>query len=382
LLGVLLERSEHAPAGAVAELVAQHAAGFGLHDATIYLQDFEHELLLSLPRPDVADRAEPIEGSAAGQAFTTEVIVEQRLGTGRRLWVPLLGGERVGVLAATVPDGVAVEHAVLRRLGRLVADLLVVKGAYSDQFFLARRRRPMALAAEMQWQLLPPLTLTSPHAVVAGMLSPAYEVGGDGFDYALNEQTLHVAIVDAMGHGLQAAILAGAVVGAYRHARRAGVSLRDTYAVMDEVVRGQFSDEHFATAHLAELDVSSGLLRWVNAGHPRPLIIRGHRVHDSLRTEPTLPVGLGGHTPPVTETQLKPGERILFFIDGVTEERSADGSELGVSGLVELLEQIEADQVSVEESVRRLNREMLAARGGKTADDCTLVLLEWLPART
>lgn len=378
MLGVLLERSEDAPAGALAELVAQSAAAFGLHDATIYLQDFEHELLLSLPQRDVAGPAEPIEGSAAGQAFTTESIVEERLDTGRRLWIPLLGGERVGVLAVTVPDGVAVEHAALRQLGRLVADLLVVKGTYSDHFFLARRRRPMALAAEMQWQLLPPLTLTSPHAAVAGMLSPAYEVGGDSFDYALNDQTLHVAIVDAMGHGLQASILAGAVVGAYRHARRAGVSLRDTYAVMDDVVRDQFSDEHFATAHMAQLDVSSGLLRWVNAGHPRPLLIRGARVHGSLRSEPTLPVGFGGHTPSVTETQLEPGERVLFFTDGVTEERT-DGAELGVSGLVALLERIEAGQVPVEETVRRLNREMLAARGGKTADDCTLVMLEWRP---
>lgn len=163
----------------------------------------------------------------------------------------------------------------------------------------------------MQWQLLLPLTLTSPHTVVAGMLSPAYEVGGDGFDYALNEQTLHVAIVDAMGHGLQAAILAGAVVGAYRHARRAGVSLRDTYAVMDEVVRGQFSDEQFATAHMAELDVSSGLLRWVNAGHPRPLLIRGHRVHITGVGElvPTITQQRNEVVLPVADQRLRVDDR-------------------------------------------------------------------------
>lgn len=52
------------------------------------------------------------------------------------------------------------------------------------------------------------------------MLEPAYRVAGDSFDYALNDNILHMAVIDAMGHGLDAAAMATIAIGAYRHARR------------------------------------------------------------------------------------------------------------------------------------------------------------------
>ena len=66
---------------------------------------------------------------------------------------------------------------------------------------------------------------------VAGLLEPAYEVGGDCFDYALNgDVMLDVAVFDAMGHGLPSSIISGLAVGAYRHARRTGVPLDRLFA--------------------------------------------------------------------------------------------------------------------------------------------------------
>ena len=65
----------------------------------------------------------------------------------------------------------------------------------------------------MQWSLLPPLMMTTPQVAVAGVLEPAYAVAGDSFDYALNDDVLHLAIIDAMGHGLEAAVLATATRG-------------------------------------------------------------------------------------------------------------------------------------------------------------------------
>jgi hypothetical protein len=69
-----------------------------------------------------------------------------------------------------------------RWLAGLVADMLVTKNGYTDQFFKARRREPMSVAAEIQWSLLPPLRMTTPQGVVAGILEPAYNVAGDSFD--------------------------------------------------------------------------------------------------------------------------------------------------------------------------------------------------------
>jgi serine phosphatase RsbU (regulator of sigma subunit) len=77
---------------------------------------------------------------------------------------------------------------------------------------------------------------------------------------------------------------------------------------------------------MARLDVGSGLLQWVNAGHPAPLLLRGHRVVTALDSPTTLPVGFGGAQPVVTERALEPGDRVLFFTDGLVEEHHRGGA--------------------------------------------------------
>jgi serine phosphatase RsbU (regulator of sigma subunit) len=71
---------------------------------------------------------------------------------------------------------------------------------------------------------------------VAGAIEPAYAVGGDAFDYAINGDIAHVAIIDAMGHGLQASQMACVAIGSYRHSRRERLGLIDTHRAMDAVV--------------------------------------------------------------------------------------------------------------------------------------------------
>jgi serine phosphatase RsbU (regulator of sigma subunit) len=93
---------------------------------------------------------------------------------------------------------------------------------------LLRRRRPMNLAAEMHWDILPATCYTGPTVAIGGALEPAYEIGGDAFDYSVNGRLLDFTILDAMGHGLQAALLSTQAVGAYRYARRRHESLVET----------------------------------------------------------------------------------------------------------------------------------------------------------
>jgi hypothetical protein len=100
------------------------------------------------------------------------------------MWVPLLDGvERLGVaelLLPRPPEGNQQEE--LRAFLTLVAELIVTKDAYSDVFARLRRRKTLSLAAEMQWELLPPLTFGTERVVITGGLEPAYEIGGDSFD--------------------------------------------------------------------------------------------------------------------------------------------------------------------------------------------------------
>lgn len=145
----------------------------------------------------------------------------------------------------------------------------------------------------------PPASLTCPP-------SPAYDVAGDSFDCALNGDVLHVAMVDAMGRGLDAATMATVAIGAYRHARRISLGLSEIYAFMDRAIAGQFGPDHFVTAQMMRLDTMTGRVQWVNAGHPAPLLIRGHRVVRRLRGPTTLPVGFGGREPRISELASTP----------------------------------------------------------------------------
>ena len=151
-------------------------------------------------------------------------------------------------------------------------------------------------------------------------------------------------MIDAMGHGLDAAVMATVAIGAYRHARRQNVELEDLYAAMNAAVVAQFDPEQFATAQMARLDVATGVMQWVNAGHPPPLLLRNGLVVRELESPTTLPVGFSGATPIVSETVLEFGDRVLFFTDGLTEEHIYGGPEFGDTRMRLLIEQVEADR--------------------------------------
>ena len=272
LLGMLLDRAHEMPPDLIAPLVAEEAARIGGRDVSILLQDYGQRVLMPLPgRGLIAGEPEEIDDTLAGQAFLGATVVEHPRPDGVRMFLPLLdGSDEVGVLALTLAEVDDDDRRLLRRLAGLVADMIVTKDSYTDLFFQARRSQPMSLAAEIQWTLLPPLTMLTPQVALAGILEPAYDVAGDSFDYAINDNIVHLAVIDAMGHGLNAAILATLAISVYRHARRAGVGLAELYGLMDAAVDQQFGPDQFVTAQMVRLDIATGRLQWVNAGHPAP----------------------------------------------------------------------------------------------------------------
>lgn len=379
LLGMLLDRGHEMPPQLIAPLVAEEVNRIGGRDVSILLQDYGQQVLRPLPGRGLrVGEPERIDQSVAGRAFLTATVVEHPHPGGVRMYLPLLdGSDEVGVLAVTLDTVDEDDRRLLRRLAGLVADMIVTKDSYTDQFFQARRSMPMSLAAEIQWALMPPLSMVTPQVALAGILEPAYDVAGDSFDYAINDNILHLAVIDAMGHGLNAALLATLAIGAYRHARRANVGLTDLYGLMDAAIDKQFGPEQFVTAQMMRLDIATGQLQWVNAGHPAPLLIRYHRVVQALESPGTLPVGFGGATPHISEEQLRRGDRVLFFTDGVTEEHRPGKEQFGQERFIGFVERAGRAGASVQEAVRALSHGLTQARGGITTDDTTLLMVEW-----
>ena len=364
----------------LAASVAAHTQGLGVRETVLYLTDYEQTTLLPLPGEGVPQRPNlPIEGTVAGRAFRRVQVLGSRATDTYRLWMPLLDGvERLGVAELVLPtEPTDDEREELRPFISLVAELVVTKDAYSDVLSRLRRRKTLSLSAEMQWELLPPLSFGTDRVVVTGGLEPAYDVGGDSFDYALNGTAMDLAVIDSVGHGLPAAVLASVAISAYRHARRNGADLPDMATEINAAIATQLGASQFATGVLARLDIDTGRLRWINAGHPEPLIVRGASLVRPPSCPPNRPLGLQETRPVCCETRLEPGDRLVLYTDGITEARSPQGEFFGEQRLADFISAAAAAGDPAPETVRRLMRHVLSHQADQLQDDASIVILEW-----
>jgi hypothetical protein len=393
----LIRASHLLPPHDLPQLISTHAESMGYHDAVIYVVDLQQRLLIPFLPPDGpqgggAPTALGVESTLAGRAFQQVETLTHDEGAGRiRAWVPVLDGtERMGILAVTVEDpellipGSPAGGRALRFLASLVGELLASKTMYGDAVVRLRRSAPMGLAAEVQWSLLPPLTFASRDVSIAAALEPAYQVAGDSVDYAVDPGRARFGIFDGMGHELLSAQLVGLVVAAYRNARRSGLGLVPATHHIEDALQQVFGGDAFVTGVLAELDTTSGVLTWVNAGHPPPLLIRHGRLVKTLEGEPRLPFGLGLDTsseaePTVGVDHLEPGDYLLLYTDGVTEARSPGGELFGADRLTDLVIRSLAAGLPASETMRRAVNALLLHQQGNLSDDATLLLAQWRP---
>ena len=368
------------------DIVESVANALGATDTTIYLVDFGQQSLEPLParrtHSDVPTR-EDVASTMAGRTFTTQTTTIAERDAGTRVWVPVVeGSDRTGVLALTVPEASDEVVATCEELGVLTGYLIAALSRTTDIYNLYRRRRSLSLAASMQWDLLPPLVLKHPSMVVAGLVEPAYDVGGDCFDYALNGGVFEMAVFDAMGHGVEASMISSLVVGSYRHHRREGLALEGIHQALDEVVTTHCRGIAFATGLLARIDLASGRMEWTNAGHPVPILIRNGSAVGELRSTATVPWGLGTSAPTraqpsVGVEMLEPRDIVLLYTDGSIDARSPAAEEFGIAQLMDLVTRCASDELEPEEIVRVLVRSVLDFRDGELSDDATFVIFQW-----
>jgi hypothetical protein len=386
LLSELLRRTHLSAPSDLAGVVAEQARSIGAEDLVLYLIDYELRELVPLV-PETMDRPQPLSvaGTVGGRAYSLTTILQSPYVAGepRRIWVPLVDGtDRLGIMAIAFAPGSPITDELVEaceRYAHLAATLIVAKGAYSDTFEITRRRQPMTIASELAWSLAPPLVFATGGLVVAGLLEPAYDNGGDALDYAVDDGVLHLAVFDAMGHGLAAAGVAAFAIAAYRHSRRRGLGLIETRNAMHDAVADQFPDERYVTAVIAQLDLDSGILTWISAGHPPPLIVRNGRTTRVLSAPPCLPLGVTLDGPPVrvAEESLQPGDLVLFYSDGLTEARRPDGRPFATEGLSEFIDRQAASGHPAPETLRRLRHAIVTEQPEALADDATALLIEW-----
>jgi hypothetical protein len=378
-VGELVRRLDTSPSFRLLDVTRGYLAAVdGVEAVNLLLVDYGQELLIpfgAYQGPPLGQ--ERVEQGEAGVVYRTQAARVGRVQLGWRACVPVtVGGERFGVLDVRLADepgpGLVAE---LERVAMVLAFALAVAGRATDEVELARRGRPLSLPAEIQWELLPRLALVAPEYVVAGTVEPAYDVGGDTFDYSAQPEALTLSVTDAMGHGLQAALLAGLAVAALRNARRRPGGLLEQADHANRALHAQFGGEQFVTGQVLRLDVPGGTGAVVNAGHPLPRLVRGGRI-ELVELDADLPLGVDpGAIYQVQPLQLEPGDRLVLVSDGILDTAPEGGAAYGAGRLDGVLRANR--ELAPYEVARLVVQEVLAHRAGDLADDLTVVCLDW-----
>ncbi len=299
------------------------------------------------------------------------------------LCVPLWNNKAViGVLYA---DRLSLARAFTEkdlRLLTLLANLAAVKIENAvlaeDTIKKERMEKELALAAKIQKDLLPRQTPVLPGLDIAGRNVPCLEVGGDYFDYIpLGPDGIGIAVADVSGKGVSASLLMASLRAALHSELRPNHSLAEMGAKLSEFVLKSSPINDFITFFWGELEVGTGRLRYINAGHPAPLICHPGRPPRPLEGTGLALGMLPGAAYEVGEAVLAPGETWILYTDGITESRRADGEEFGPERLAEMSCPAEGCASALIDRIFDGLEAFSGTRAG--ADDRTLVVIRRLP---
>lgn len=295
--------------------------------------------------------------------------------------IPLISRERLlGGLVVESCDPHYFDPArieILETLGRQMA--VSIDNAQMFEQLLAKEQKLEAdfmLARDLQASMLPASVPVLPGMQMAALYRPAESLGGDYYDFMwLAEGHLGLAIGDVSGKGVAAAMTMAATRSALRFAARLGHSPSQ---VLYQVNRRLFRDlkrRNYVTLFYGILDVESRVLRWSNAGHPPPLLLRASGTQEEL-AKGGLPVAMFDNARYASgQVRLRPGDLVFFYTDGMTEAVNAAGEEFGNERLVAVLRSHAAR--SAREIVHRASAALAKHTGGSPQlDDITALALK------
>jgi sigma-B regulation protein RsbU (phosphoserine phosphatase) len=238
-----------------------------------------------------------------------------------------------------------------------------------------RRRSELEIAANVQQQLFPHNLRRLETVDYAGECVAAREVGGDYYDFLeVAEHTLGFVLADVSGKGVPAALLMANLQACFR-SQPPGALLRPAEALVT-VNRHFFAStaaERFATLFFGIYDDRTHRLRYVNCGHCAPLLLRASGEMEHLYPTATMLGAFAQWSCVEAETELRSGDCLTIYSDGVTEAGTESGEEFGEQRLDAALRAHKWSQAAA--LVRSVVDAVSEFSGGSRDDDVTVVAL-------
>ncbi|MCL7427162.1 PP2C family protein-serine/threonine phosphatase [Streptomyces sp. YS415] len=382
LAGVLEAAEAAAPVESldvVARMLKDH---LGAASVSFLITDFTGSSVVRLGAADSVETDEPaqripLRGTLYDDVIRSQQPQVQHRGESRlvRVVAPVTNrGDAIGLLELFLPAPPGAE--VMREIAETahaLAYIVIANRSHTDVYQWGRRTKPLNLAAEIQHRLLPAsLACEAAQFAVAGALEPADHVGGDTFDYVIDRDTVQLSVTDAMGHDVDAALLATLVVGALRRARREGADLAEQARQADRAMRDH-GRSGYVTGQLLRISLIHGETEFLNAGHPWPLRMRDGEVQE-IHPKVDLPFGVSlyasqANTYRVQKLDLRPGDRLVMLTDGMLERNAED---LDLSDLI-----TRTRALHPREAARTLIKAIVDASHGHLDDDATVMCLDW-----
>lgn len=265
------------------------------------------------------------------------------------------------------------ERQLAQAVARLLTAAVVNARAQEDRQEQQRVQRQLRIASQVQQKMLPTAVPHVPGFDVAAHYVPSFELGGDFYDLIDLRGNLGIAIGDVVGKGIAAGLLMASVRAAIRAYAQDVYDLDEIITRVNASLAADTRDDEFATLFYGVLDPYRRRLTYCNAGHEPGLLLRDGRI---------TPLMADGMLLGVDATQryskhildLRPGDRVLLYTDGLSDAMNAVGRKLGRARVLEAYAQ--TSELSAADTVHHLLWAMRRHLGlTRNTDDTTLVVI-------
>ncbi|MGH6657561.1 MAG: PP2C family protein-serine/threonine phosphatase [Actinocrinis sp.] len=282
-------------------------------------------------------------------------------------------------LAASGYDGLFTSRRALVALATVAGVTAAAALAAELRHGIERELADVRSVAEAAQRVLlrPVPTLAGHMRVAVSYTSAAAEarIGGDLYEVVSTPRMTRVIVGDVQGKGLEAVETAAVVLGAFREAAPDDVALQQVGERLERALNRRLAGEQFVTAVLAQVDVEH-ILTLLNYGHPPPMLVHADgavRFADPPIDAPPLGLAeLGPSGPRPYQVEMRPGDQMLLYTDGVTEARDAHGRFYPLAERALLLKEPDPD-----DALEALRRDVVAHCSGPLRDDAAMLLLRY-----